>query len=216
MDPLGATRGQRILLLDVNNVLFAEPIPPILETIAAASDRSLDSVTRFYADTLRVPLWSGSIDEPRFWSALLTYAGVPVDPQAWGMRLRDAMKPLPAVRHVAEWAAATTIWLFSNQRSEWVESSLERLDLARFVDRSFVSSMLGGLKPDRALFAHVRDAWPGGAESVLFVDDQQANLDVGRELGFQTLHADSAEQWISAVDRWARFAFAPEASGQHR
>jgi HAD superfamily hydrolase (TIGR01509 family) len=209
VDPGGAVPRQRLLLLDVNNVLFADPIPPILERVAGAAGMRVDNLTRFYADTLRVPLWSGTISEPSFWRLLLCHAGLPVDPSAWRARLRAAMTPLPAAGRLAEWAAAATIWLLSNQRSEWLCPSLARLGLTGFVDRAFVSDLLGGLKPDSAIFTRVRDAWPGEPASVLFVDDQQANLDVGRELGFQTVHAGRAARWIPIVDRWAMAGCVP-------
>jgi FMN phosphatase YigB (HAD superfamily) len=202
MEPPGSARRETLLLLDVNGVLFTDPLPPILRAIAGRAGTDSEPIARFYRDVLRIGLWSGRMGELEFWDELLSYAGIPINPDAWRERLIATMRPLPAARRLPAWAGRTTIWLFSNQRSEWLEPSIERHRLASFIGNSFISDRLGLLKPDPRCFTVVRDAWPGKPGSILFIDDQRDNLAVAQAFGFHALHARRGARWIPAVDLW--------------
>jgi FMN phosphatase YigB (HAD superfamily) len=194
--------SSRLLLLDVNGVLFEDPFPALLRTLADASATDCTSLRVFYRRALRVDLWSGSISEPEFWRRLLAFASVPQDADGWRQRLLAAMAPLPALARLHDWADSATIWLSTNQRSEWLTPTLARHDVARFVERVLISDQLGVLKPDPAVLLSVRRAWTGPRDAVLIVDDQPEVLRVGDRAGYQVLLADAAQQWIAQVDSW--------------
>lgn len=56
--------------------------------------------------------------------------------------------------------------------------------LHEYFDSYFLSFEIGALKPDPAIFAHVRDALPCAPGAALFFDDVKGNVEAARAAGF--------------------------------
>jgi len=61
-----------------------------------------------------------------------------------------------------------------------------------------ISSEAGSSKPDDAIYAAAAAKLPSGAP-VLFADDKPANLRRAEAIGWRTLLADEAGEWIGRV-----------------
>ena len=89
--------------------------------------------------------------------------------------------------------------MLSNHRSEWLLPRLRKFKLEECFARVLVSDKVGAAKPDPAAFhpivcSHV------DCSRVLFVDDQQRNLETASRLGFKVLHATEEASWTQVVD----------------
>ena len=60
--------------------------------------------------------------------------------------------------------------------------------LGGFFPRQYVSYELGMVKPDRDIFLHVLNDTGLAADQVFFVDDNIANIETAKQLGFQSCH----------------------------
>lgn len=192
----------KILLLDIGGVLLVDPMLPLHDRLSDFSGSNAESLWEYYRANLRHDLWSGSLPEREFWNRLCGEAGVA--PEGWREWLMDAMEPLVDADHLGTWAKRARIWALSNHRSEWVLPVLEDAGLLDHIERSYVSSDTGEVKPEEEAYRRIIADAGGRAEDVLFVDDKTRNLKVAAELGMGTLLADPDGAWKDAVDElWA-------------
>ena len=63
------------------------------------------------------------------------------------------------------------------------------------------SGRLGAMKPDRAIFDHVREGLALDLEDAIFLDDHAGNIDAARSFGWNALHFESAAQCAAALAR---------------
>jgi HAD superfamily hydrolase (TIGR01493 family) len=98
------------------------------------------------------------------------------------------------VQPYAPWLADLQIRtaVLSNHRHEWLVPACVEARLN--FDHIFVSSEIGAVKPDPKAWEIVLRYYGMAPEDVLFVDDQQRNIDVADRLGLATLHAKG--DWI--------------------
>jgi putative hydrolase of the HAD superfamily len=66
--------------------------------------------------------------------------------------------------------------------------------LIRLFDTTFLSFQMGMLKPDRDAFEHVADSLGVARERVLFLDDNQLNVDAALEVGFSTVRVSGVAE----------------------
>lgn len=70
-----------------------------------------------------------------------------------------------------------------------------------YFDKMYTSYEVGVTKPDRKIFDYmIADSGLIPSET-LFVDDAKSNVEVGRNLGFQTYQPANGEDWREAVDK---------------
>lgn len=193
---------QPCVVFDFSDVLFADPMGEVQDSIAAAAGADRRDLGDFYAEALRDPLWRGTIAEPEFWRRILAYAGLPIEPDRWREFLLARTVPLPSCRNLRAWAERATLYLLSNQRTEWLEPALARYGYLDAFKARFISDRMGHLKPEDEVYEAVLQAWRGPASEALFVDDQEAYLDPARQHGMTTLLAGPGQSWWIDVDKW--------------
>ena len=64
---------------------------------------------------------------------------------------------------------------------------MERMKLADAFDHHFASHLTGKIKPDNEAFQHVTVALNCAAEEVLFLDDNQLNIDAAKKCGMHAV-----------------------------
>ena len=185
-----------LLLLDAQGVLFNNPWAAFLEDLAQRTDRSAEEVFRLWYDELHDDAWLGSISDTELWTRL---TGTPHGHAAWQSDLERRFRPGRLARFLPGWRRTVEIWVLSNHRSHWLEARLDRFGLDDHLERVLVSDALGAMKPDTRAFDAVRSA-VSRPESVLFVDDQQRNVNAAAQLGFRALRASDDPAWIDVVD----------------
>lgn len=198
------TTPQRVLILDVCNVLLAEPTTPMFSRLATHCGVSIDRVARTFRQCYRDDLWSGTLAEAGFWPQIAREVGGRAshdDIQRWREAVVDSLRPLPAAHRLPDWTRQAQVWLLSNLRHEWLDPVMERLGWHDLVERVFVSSRTGLVKPDHRAYTQLLTAAHPG-DTLLYVDDKSANVSASAEIGIDAIRATAQGQWIRMIDRW--------------
>lgn len=76
---------------------------------------------------------------------------------------------------------------------------MDKLGVADAFQRLLISDLTGFVKPEagayRQLLAHGL-----AAEDILFVDDQDRNIESAKQQGLRTILADNTRPWLSEID----------------
>ncbi len=79
------------------------------------------------------------------------------------------------------------VWCLSNDLSEWSKKLRIHFGLDKYICGFVISGDVGIRKPDRAIFDYLVEQINVSPHSIVFVDDQQKNLNSAAELGFSTI-----------------------------
>jgi FMN phosphatase YigB (HAD superfamily) len=85
-------------------------------------------------------------------------------------------------------AAVAAVGCFSNTNTVHWDGNVEHWPLIGLFAYQFVSHRMGQVKPDAAAFERVAESLPVAPDRVLFVDDNLANVEAARSLGFPAEH----------------------------
>jgi putative hydrolase of the HAD superfamily len=100
------------------------------------------------------------------------------------------------------WSSRARLYVLSNHRAEWLLPKLTDAGLTGSFEAVYISDRLGMAKPDSRIFRYVASQLPSSSP-VLYVDDDQRNLDAAAGVGWQTLlAAETHEKWIENIHTW--------------
>ncbi|WP_208918603.1 hypothetical protein [Paenibacillus uliginis] len=102
---------------------------------------------------------------------------------------------MPAIKHLEHWSQIADIHLLSNHRQEWVVDLLNPVE--PYIQTITISSEVGFCKPDISIYNLVNSRINSGL--VIYVDDQEKNLDTARHLGWITMIADQEGKWTDGI-----------------
>ena len=157
------------------------------------------------------PLWLGSpvvrdfergLVEPHvFADRLIADLGLPVDRRqflddfaAWPRGLYAGAVELIA-RIPASYVRAT----LSNTNAVHWPRITDEMKLGALFDRHFPSHLIGKLKPDREVFAHVGQMLGCEPSAILFLDDQPLNVHAARAAGLRAVQVSGVAEAESAL-----------------
>ena len=190
------TPEPRLLVLDGEGVVFNSPIKQFLRRFSSDNQLDYALVELRWEEKYRQLAWTGKIDDLELWCGL---ANTRVDPIRTNETLSNAYSPGPAAPLVVRWSQAVPVWLLSNQRSRWVVPKLEQFGILAAFQRLLISDATGFVKPDPAAF---RQLLSDGLkpQDILFVDDQERNIEAARKLGIRTIHANDQRPWLQEIE----------------
>ena len=90
-------------------------------------------------------------------------------------------------------------WCLSNDLSEWSKKLRVRFGLDKYFSGFIISGDVGVRKPDRAIFEHLVGRLDVSPCEVVFVDDNQRNLDSAAVFGFDTIFFTPARHNLTDV-----------------
>jgi putative hydrolase of the HAD superfamily len=192
-------------MLDVGGVLLSNIFgPQWWKRLAQRSGRPAAELEQIFTTDLKPPLWTGAMSPSEFWRRLATAVapGISGFPQQLKRELANDLRPLPAISRVAEWARRVHVGLLSNHVSEWLEPHIVGFGLRDACDFILVSDRTGLRKPDHRAFQHALDHWQMPSNTILYADDNKANLAVASEMGMPTLLVTPSGRWEKHVDNW--------------
>ncbi len=187
----------RLLVLDGEGVVFNSPIKQFLQRFSSDNQLDYAIVEQRWEEKYRQLAWTGNIDDPELWCGL---ANTRVDAIRTSATLSTAYSPGPAAPHVIRWSQAVPVWLLSNHRSNWIIPKLQQFGIVDAFQRLLISDTTGFVKPDSAAF---RQLLSDGLkpQDILFVDDQEKNLETARKHGMRTIHADHKRPWLQEIEQ---------------
>jgi HAD superfamily hydrolase (TIGR01509 family) len=172
-----------VLLFDLGGVLVELGDFPILPAWTSLTEAQLRD-RWLHADAVRA-FESGRIDEATFATAVVAEFDLQVTPELFLDTFRQWPRGLypGAVSFLQKLGEAHPIACLSNtNRLHWPQFEAEPGFLDCFANR-FVSFELGLMKPDLDIFQHVSQALEVDTQRILFLDDNQLNVDSARQAG---------------------------------
>lgn len=108
----------------------------------------------------------------------------------------------PGAYEMVETLASTlrVACLSNTNELHWSRQS-DALRLAELFPTRFLSHQLGLIKPDREIYEHVVDRLGIAANSILFLDDNQLNVDAARGAGWQAVRVQGAEATRECLEK---------------
>ncbi|KIL51913.1 hypothetical protein [Jeotgalibacillus soli] len=94
-----------------------------------------------------------------------------IDKKAAPLSLLSYIKPLPALKEIANWSQVADIYLLSNHCSEWIAHILKPIN--HHVKSITISSQVGSLKPHPTIYSKIK-----AEDNLLFIDDQPEKLKI--------------------------------------
>lgn len=184
------------LVLDAAGVLIGNLTPLFWEAVAVRSKIDVRGIKHRFKLEMRQELWTGQAREEDFWVWMEnSFPGS--DRNELLPVLQRAIQPLPAWYRLEDWSQVTDLHLLSNHCWEWLAPMLEPME--PFIRSVTISSRTGYCKPDPAIFRIVETYFPSGAQ-VIYVDDQNKNLEAARSMGWETILADSGQHWLNSIE----------------
>ncbi|EXG83249.1 HAD family hydrolase [Saccharibacillus sacchari] len=187
-------RAKPQLVFDVGGVL-AENLDDFWSGMAQAGGIEKADLRARYKAEIGAALWRGSVTEENFW--LWLGEACPAVKASEARALLDkVLLPLPALGLLKDWSERADIHILSNHVAGWILPLFAGIEdcLSSIV----VSSEVGYEKPDPRLFAWA--ATKLKSSDVCFVDDKESNLEVARNLGWDTVLADPEGHWIQEIE----------------
>jgi putative hydrolase of the HAD superfamily len=114
--------------------------------------------------------WSLAIEPARFLDSFATWLNVPYD---------------GAEQLVAEVGRTCTVACLSNMNPVHWDTTASHWPLMARLDHTFLSFRLGAVKPDPKIYHQVLEALAVPAERIVFLDDNQVNVDGACAVGIQ-------------------------------
>jgi glucose-1-phosphatase len=101
---------------------------------------------------------------------------------------------------VTDVASRFTVGCLSNMNAVHWESTISRWPLVARFDHVFLSYRLGAVKPDREIYDRVIAELGVAPEQILFVDDNQINVDGAIDAGIRAHRVSGVEGARAAID----------------
>lgn len=87
------------------------------------------------------------------------------------------------------------IYILSNEAREWMEYKIRKFKLDKIFEKVYCSAFLGISKPDPEIFKKVLSELKIGPQDILFIDNQEKNIEVAKSLGIKTILFTSPESF---------------------
>ncbi len=97
------------------------------------------------------------------------------------------------------------VYGLTNWSAETLPLAMDKFDFFQDLDGMVVSGEEKMVKPDRRLYEVLLDRYALRAAESLFIDDNLANIEAARELGFRTVHYTGGmnlEAWLRENNVW--------------
>lgn len=183
------------LVLDLAGVLVSNFSSEVWLKLSEGSEISFQDIREQFNE-IRKDLWTGKIKEEEFWG-WLSQRMKQINKEQARELLIQSLEPLPGLNYLTEWSEIADIHIVSNHCKEWLEPILERVE--PYTRSITISNQVGLSKPDIRIFQHVGKQFESG-QTVVYIDDQEKNLNPVIELGWKTLLADKEHKWIEQVE----------------
>lgn len=152
---------------------------------------------------------NGSIDTVEFCRKLSDHVGKELSlddvKKGWMGFIVDV--PLYKLAYILDLRKNFKVYLLSNTnpiiQEQWARTDRfteAGLPISAYFDKMYTSYEVGVTKPDPAIFNFMIRDTGLLPEETLFVDDGLRNIEIAKQLGFQTYQPQNKEDWRSAID----------------
>lgn len=194
---------RRCLLLDIGGVLARDIMQyDWIDNLAKQSHLDPYQLSGYYQLFLKEPLFTGQTNTHQFWQQLSKYTKQPnLESQLEPGVIQD-LQPLPAMQHLAAWQQQVKVGILSNHVLAWLQSRADLQAIFTHTDFQLISDQTGWRKPQPEAFRLALQTAHTTPDQILFVDNQQSNLNQASLLGMHTRLADPDARWTEYVEHW--------------
>lgn len=184
--------GLRCVLFDLDEVLADYDRTVRLSHLAHAIGSSTQGVYEaIYGSGIEDAADSGMLTGDTYLDALSTHLGRHVTVDAWTAARREATLVRPYMLELAaRLSTQVTVAILTNN-SVLLAEQLHRIApslFPLFEGRAFASAQFGASKPQPQVYTNCLETLGVAADSTLFVDDNEANVEGAREAGLLAHH----------------------------
>jgi len=183
-----------LIALDLMDTVLADPF---FADVPRLLGRPIEKVVELLDGPAWVAFETGAIDETVYLARMFRSGRAPSNVSSDDVKrtILDGCRFLPGMEQLLAdlGARATRIWALSNY-SPWMVELRQRLGLDRHFAGYVVSYETGFRKPDPRAYRCLLQRAGVEAQSCLFVDDRQVNVEAARQLGMPALLFSSAAQ----------------------
>jgi putative hydrolase of the HAD superfamily len=196
-----------VVLFDFGGVLSAEGWKKGLRVIADNQGLDADRFISEAAHTIyETGFITGKCAETDFWNALKKKTGIEGDNASL---LHELMSRFILDHRMIDFAkklkaAGLTVGILSDQTG-WLDQLNDRFDFFKYFDPVFNSYHLGKGKRDASLFDDIAAVLKTPPGRILFIDDDQGNVERARQKGWQALLFTDYESLGLQMDRLGQF-----------
>jgi len=182
-----ARNGIEVVLFDLGGVLVElTGVPVLLGWLNHSMDA--EALWRYWLASPAVRRFElGQTTAKEFGAAMVRELDLPVTPDVfleaftqWPRGVYPGVEPL-----LESLRRSYRLACFSNNNELHWERICTGMGLGRYFEASFPSHLIGHLKPDRAAFEYVATALGCAPGRILFLDDNQVNVDGAFAVGMQ-------------------------------
>ena len=191
-----------ILVLDVGGVLATNLTPQLWQNLATLANTSVATLYASYKKEISKKLWIGECTEGQFWQWLEQYS-IQLTIERQRELITQALQPLPALQYLQQWSQLAEIHIMSNHLSDWLQPLLAPYET--YIERIHVSDQVRLSKPNPQWFTLLHEQF-NDAALIWFVDDSDHNVAAAELIGWNTLLADQAHNWIATLSERLQLA----------
>jgi len=191
----------RILLLDIGMVLVGLNFQPLAERMKALAGVQPDELqTALTQGNLVRAFETGQISGRDFHAEVCRRLGsdIPWEEflEAW-YSIFD--RPIIPDEMLGALAHSLPLWALSNTNKLHFDFMMRRFTFLRHFQGFVLSHEVGALKPDARIFLAALERIGAPAGDILFVDDQEANVQAARDLGIDAFQFDGLEKFAAEL-----------------
>jgi putative hydrolase of the HAD superfamily len=189
-------RNIRVVLFDLGNVLVDLGDVSEMHAMLNTQGEEAEVWLKWLKSPAVAAFDSGKVSFDYFAEALLKEVGSDTDKEvfkaafkAWPRRLFDGA--LALVNSVKpEYHRA----ILSNTNAAHWPRLMDEMSLAGNFHSYYASHLIGATKPDMAIYQHVIDQLQVAPQEILFIDDNQINIDTANAMGMQAHRVKGVEE----------------------
>ena len=191
----------RILMLDIGMVLVTlnfQPLADRMQVLTGVQPAELQAALR--EGNLIQNYETGRITEEKFHEEICRRLGARISwsdfLEAW-YSIFD--QPIIPDDTLASLARIIPMWTLSNTNKLHFDFMLRQFTFLRHFEGFVLSHEVGAMKPDARIFLAALEKTRARPEEVLFVDDQEVNVQAARSLGIDAFQFRGLDEFIPAL-----------------
>jgi putative hydrolase of the HAD superfamily len=177
---MSSSRG---IIFDLFGVVFSKGLASALGTLVSTLKRPGPEIKRVYERWER-EFDLGRVDEREFWEGINRELNTDADTAALSYIVLSGYRLHQDVLWLAErFRPVATVAACSNYRREWFDKLDSVFHVSPHFDHVFISSEIGALKPDPAMFEHLANRLDMRPRDLLVIDDELENIRGAEQFG---------------------------------
>ena len=194
----------KTIAFDLGGVYFTNGLDRAVKLISENYFVDEKEVRKALHGALGRQLRRGEITELDFWNKAIERWGIEEDPLFLGHVWSSGYIPREGLIKIIEdlKKAGYGVFFLSNFFEEWIKSFEERYHFLENFDGGVFSCRVSSAKPETEIYERLLEKVGDSPNEILFIDDEEPNLEPAKELGIDTILFKNTEQLIEELKKY--------------